>query len=332
MEQIIKTAAKNVKLVLILLCLLSFSSPILIANELPLKTIAITEIVSHPSLIQAKKGILDVLKENGYASGNNLTVLEANAQNSLATAALIAKKWVSQKPDVIVPISTPSAQTVIKAARGTNIPIVFASVTDPIAAGLVSQLTGNDFISGITDSPPLQEEWALIQALLPNVKSVGVLYNPSEANSAKTLALFKDRAPSSIKIIAVSVNNTNDIKNALNSMIGKIDALYIPSDNTVFSCLPTLVKLTRQHQLPLFSSDPDSVKQGVLACIGYTQYEVGRAAGKQVLQVLKGKTALPIMTPEKMSLVVNETTAKALHLHIPSELLGLSVLVVHKDS
>lgn len=320
-------STQHVKPVLLVLTILLLLFSTSYANQpLPHKTIAITEIVAHPSLIAAKKGILDVLKEHGYEVGINLTVLEANAQNNLATAAMIAKKWASVKPDVIVPISTPSAQTVIKATKGSDIPVVFSSVTDPIAAGLVPQLTGNLHITGAIDLPPLDKTLPLIKALVPKLKTLGVLYNPSEANSVKTLALLKEMAEPSITILAVSVNSTNDLKGALHSLVGKVDAIYVPSDNTVFSCLPTLVKLTRQYKIALFSSDPDSVKMGVLACVGYTQYDVGRTAGKQIISVLAGKTAIPITTPAKISLVINKSTALLLNIVVPEQLIGLNVV------
>lgn len=317
----------HVKLIqLVLTILLLFFSTSYANQPLPHKTIAITEIVAHPSLIAAKRGILDALKEHGYEVGKNLTLLEANAQNNLATATMIAKKWASNKPDVIVPISTPSAQTVIKATQGTEISVVFSSVTDPVAAGLVPQLTGNARITGAIDLPPLDKSIALMKELVPNIKNLGVLYNPSEANSVKTLNLLKEAAGSSISIHAVSVNSTNDLKSALLSLVGKVDAIYVPSDNTVFSCLPTLVKLSKQHKIAVFTSDPDSVKLGVLGCIGYTQYDVGRTAGKQIISILAGETHLPIVAPDKVTLVINQTTASVLGITVPKQLLGLNVI------
>lgn len=334
MERHHAKSTKNVKSILIILSVLQvLFSPTPYANQpLPHKTIAITEIVAHPSLIAAKKGILDVLKEQGYEVGKNLTLLEANAQNNLGTATMIAKKWASLKPDVIVPISTPSAQTVVKATQNSSISIVFSSVTDPIAAGLVPQLSGNAHITGAIDSPPLDKSIALMKELVPTLKRLGVLYNPSEANSVKTLSLLKKTAGSSITIHAISVNSSNDLKGALHSLVGKVDAIYVPSDNTVFSCMPILVKLCRQHKIALFTSDPDSVKMGVLACVGYTQYDVGRTAGKQILSVLEGKTYLPITPPDKITLMINQTTASILGINVPNQLIGLTVIRSDQNS
>lgn len=324
-----KITLNNVKtLVLNLTLLLSLFTLSPLAQPTPShKTIAITEIVAHPSLIEAKRGILDVLKEHGYEPGKNLTVLEASAHNNIATAAMIARQWASLKPDAIVPISTPSAQTVIKATQGTSIPVVFSSVTDPVTAGIVPQLTHNARITGAMDSPPLDKELQLIQTMVPNLKTLGVLYNPSEANSVKALAILREMATPKITLVAISVNNTNDIKAALHSLIGKVDALYVPSDNTIFSCLPMVIKITKEHKLPLFTSDPDSVKQGALACVGYTQYDVGRTAGEQLVKVLAGSSDLPVATPSKISLVVNQTTATLLGIKLGSELIGMPLLI-----
>ncbi|MGE3319165.1 MAG: ABC transporter substrate-binding protein [Candidatus Berkiella sp.] len=309
----------------LLLSLFIFSPPALPISSH--KTIAITEIVVHPSLLEAKRGILDVLKEHGYEMGSNLTVLEATAHNNIATAAMIARKWATLKPDAIIPISTPSAQTVIKATSGTNIPVIFSSVTDPVAAGIVPQLTRNGRITGAIDSPPLDQELLLIQSLVPNLKNLGVLYNPSEANSVKALALLKKMASPQINLVPVSVNSTNDIKSALHSLIGKVDALYVPSDNTIFSGLGTVIKITREHKLPLFTSDPDSVKQGALSCVGYTQYDVGRTAGEQLVKVLAGASDLPVLAPSKISLVVNQTTASLLGIQIGTTLIGMPLII-----
>lgn len=323
-----KSTLNLTTLILSLTLLISLFSSSLNSQPTPShKTIAITEIVAHPSLLEAKRGILDVLKEHGYELSNNLTVLEATAHNNIATAAMIARRWAALKPDAIVPISTPSAQTVFKATQGTTIPIVFSSVTDPVTAGIVPQLTRNSRITGAMDFPPLDKELLLIQSLVPHVKTLGVLYNPSEANSVKALAHLKQSVGPQIKLLAISVNATGDIKSSLQSLIGKVEALYIPSDNTLYSGLPIIIKMTKHYKLPLFTSDPDSVKQGALACVGYTQYEVGRAAGEQLVKVLAGSSELPVVLPSKVSLVVNQTTASLLGIKVGSELIGMPLVI-----
>ena len=293
------------------------------------KVIAITEIVEHPSLQRAKEGIIDALKEDGFEIGKNLTVIEKNAQSSVANALMIAKQFVSIKPDAIVPISTPSAQAVVKVAVNTDIPVVFSSVTDPVAAGLVADLgIATKDISGAIDYPLIDEEVNLILSIVPSAKKIGFLYNTGEANSVKTIELLKVAIKGKLEYIDSQIANSNQIVQSFGSLVGKVDVIYIPSDNTVFASMPKLVQLSRQHKLPVFSSDPDSVKQGVLACIGYTQYEVGRTAGKILVRVLNGEKLIKVEKPKKAQIFINKITADSMGIVVPDKLLGIKTDIV----
>jgi putative ABC transport system substrate-binding protein len=293
------------------------------------KLIAITEIVEHPSLQRAKEGILDALKENGFEIGKNLEVIEKNAQSSIANALMIAKQFISLKPDAIVPISTPSAQAVVKAAGNKGIPVIFSSVTDPVAAGLVRDLTiATKDVSGAMDYPLIEEEVSLILSMIPSAKKIGFLYNTGEANSVKTIELLKEAIKGKLEYIDSHMANSNQIVQSVSAFVGKVDVIYIPSDNTVFASMAKLVQLSRQHKIPVFSSDPDSVKQGVLACIGYTQYEVGRTAGKILARVLKGENMVKVGKPEKAQIFINKITADSMGIVVPVELLGIKTDII----
>ena len=122
--------------------------------------------------------------------------------------------------------------------------------------------------------------------------------------------------------------NSNQIVQSVSAFVGKVDVIYIPSDNTVFASMPKLVQLSRQHKIPVFSSDPDSVKQGVLACIGYTQYEVGRTAGKILARVLKGENMVNVGKPEKVQIFINKITADSMGIVVPDELLGIKTDII----
>ena len=296
------------------------------------KKIAITEIVEHPSLQQAKQGILDVLAENGYEIGKNLKIIDKNAQGSIATALLIAKQFVPLEPDVIVPISTPSAQSVVKMVSGTNIPVVFSSVADPVAAGIVADLTrAEENITGAMDYPLIDEEIRLIEAILPRAKTIGFLYNAGEANSVKTVELMKKAIKGRFQYVDSQVTNSTVLSQAFNTLIGRVDAIYIPSDNTVFSAMPKLVQMSQKHKLPVFSSDPDSVKLGVLACIGYSQYAVGRTAGKLLVRILSGERAIVVEKPTEAQIFINKKTAAIMGISIPDKLLGIKTDIVGLD-
>jgi putative ABC transport system substrate-binding protein len=219
------------------------------------KTIAITEIVEHPSLSRAKAGILAELKNNGYELNKNLEVIEKNAQGSIANAMMIAKQFVGMRPDAIVAISTPSAQTTFKAARGSNIPIVFSSVTDPVAAGLATDITKAErYISGAMDYPLVKEGVDLIIAMVPSIKKIGFLYSSGEANSVLAVELMKKSINGKFEYVDAQIANSNQLTQSINTLVGTVDAIYIPSDNIVFSALPKLVQLSRKHKLPIFSA------------------------------------------------------------------------------
>lgn len=315
----------------LLALLLGASNNLAHSENTKLKTIAITEIVDHPSLEQAKLGIIEELKEQGYETNKNLKIIEENAQGSIATATLIAKKFVSLKPDIIISISTPSTQAALKAGKEAGIPIVFSSVSDPVAAGLVKSLDApNSAVIGASDSAAITEELQLIETIVPKIKTLGVIYNAGEANSVKTIALLKSELKGKWKVIESPVANSNMIAQAMTALVGKVDAIYLPSDNTVFSAMAKLVDISRKNHIPLFSSDPDSVAQGVLACYGYTQYLVGRTAGKLVVKLLHGEKIenLRITNPKQAVIAVNKNTAQELGIDIPSSILGQNVKIM----
>lgn len=319
-------AKLSLQFVFILFSLLFYTNNIL-ANDT--KTIAITQIVEHPSLSQAKQGIIDELQGHGYMEGKNLTIIDKNAQGAIANAMLIAKQFVQLKPDAIVPISTPSAQSVIKAAAGTDIPVVFSSVTDPVAAGLFLDMEkSKKNITGAIDYPLIKEEIGLIKHYIPNIKTIGFLYSTGEANSIKTISLMKKEIEGKIDYIDSQIASSHQVGQAIGSLVGKVDAIYIPSDNVIFSAMPKLVQMSRKHKIPVFSSDPDSVKSGVLACIGYTQYEVGRTAGRLLARVLNGERDLKVEKPAKSQIFINAKTAETIGLNIFEEIMDIKTDIV----
>ncbi len=296
-----------------------------------LKVVAITEIVAHPSLQQAKAGILQELKRAGFEVGKNLKLIEENAQGSIANANLIAKRFIGLKPDLIIAISTPSAQAVRSAAKGTSIPIVFSSVSDPVGAGLIESLEQVPTqITGAMDGPSLTEMQALLKTLVPKVKTLGLLYNGGEANSAKTIASLKSLIDSNIKLVESSVPSSNMVPEAMRMLVQKVDAIYIPSDNTVFSALPKVIQIAKEQKIPLLSSDPDSVRLGVFACYGYTQLAVGETAGAMAAKILQGEklSQLKVRTPAKADVFVNKKTAGNLGIAFPPRFHNVDIIIV----
>lgn len=283
-------------------------SPDLYAN----KTIGITQIVDHPSLNAIREGILEGLAKEGYVEGKDLTVIFENAQGNPTTAAQISQKFAGLPLDVIVPITTPSAQAVVQQIDKT--PIVFAAVSDPLSAKIVSSLDhpgGN--VTGVADIPPLQEQLSFMENCLPNLKTLGVVYNPGESNNVSFLeqltALAKKK---NIKIVTAAAPKSGDVQVATLSLINDVDAIFVGNDNTVVSGLEPLVKACIDARKPLFVSDPQSVERGALAAYAYDQRDIGRQVGKMVAKVLKGKNPgdLPVEKPEVLKMSINPKTAE----------------------
>ncbi len=293
------------------------------------KTIGISQIVEHPALHAVREGIMEALKENGYEEGKNLTVLYENAQGNISVSTQIATKLISESIDVGVAISTPSAQTLFYAAKRGNhhIPIVFTAVSDPIAAKLEPGDSAYP-ITGVTDSPNLEALLEVMAKMLPNLKTLGLMYNSAEVNSVSTITQLKKMLQArGIKAVEVTVNSSSDVAQATQSLIGKVDALYFPQDNTVVSALETIVNIAQQSSprlpviLPIFASDPVLVKKGVLAAVGFDYKDVGIETGKIIARVLNGEEAnkIPITTPKHLKSLINVPLAKKLGLTIPKE-------------
>lgn len=275
-------------------------------------TIGITQIVDHPSLNAIREGILEELAQEGFVKGEGLTVTFESAQGNPTMAVQIAKKFASLTLDVIVPISTPSAQAIVQQIKKT--PIVFAAISDPLSAKIVSSLShpgGN--VTGVADTPPLQEQLNFIEKCIPHLKTLGVVYNPGEVNNVAFLEGLKKLAQKKhINIVVAAATKSADVQAAAKSLIERVDAIFIGNDNTVVSGLEALVKTCLDANKPLFVSDPESVDRGALAAYAYDQRQMGRQVGKMIARVLKGEKPgdIPVEQAKDMKFSVNTRTAE----------------------
>jgi putative ABC transport system substrate-binding protein len=289
-----------------------------LAQEEP-ATVAVTAIVEHPALDAARDGIKAELEAAGYAEGKNLAFTYESAQGNPATAAQIARKLVGERPDVIVPISTPSAQAVVGATK--DIPVVFTAVTDPVGAKLVQDAGhpgGN--VTGMSDLSPIGAHLDLVKEIMPDAKTLGVIYNPGEANSVTLLDLLKEEAPArGLAIREAPAPKSADVLAAAQSLVGNVDAIYVPTDNTVVTALEAIVKVGEQNKLPVFAGDTDSVPRGAIAAIGFNYFDVGRQTGRIVLRVLKGEKPgdIPVEGVRITELFVNPGAAERMGVAIP---------------
>ena len=307
------------KLVLVLSSLLLSLSFLQAASSTKMQSVAITQIVEHPALDACRVGVKDALEQEGFKIGENLKWSFENAQGQIVNTISIAKKFAGDKPDVIVAIATPSAQAVVKNAPG--IPLVFSAITDPIGAGLVKKLKkpGKN-ATGVSDLTPITSHLELIKTVIPKVKKVGVVYNSGEANSLTLVKLLKENGKAmGIKIIEAVAPKSSEVLSATRSLAGKVDAIYVPTDNTVISAFEAVVKVGNDAKIPVFAGDTDSVKRGAVAALGFDYYDVGIQTGKIVAKILKGEKVgnIDVQTVSKLKLAINPKSAKKMGVEIP---------------
>ena len=292
-----------------------------------IKTVAVTQIVEHPALNAVRDGLKEELASQGFEVDKNLKWQWSNAQGNQNTAVQIAKKIAGEQPDTIVAISTSSAQAVLSAALkdAPNTAIVFSAVTDPISAKLVSNLKQpGGLITGVSNLTPIAEHLKLITRITPKVKRVGVIYNAGEANAAYVVKLLKEIAPKqSLNVVAVTIANSSEVASATKSLVGRVDAIYIPTDNTVVSALDGVIKVGVQNQLPIYAADNNSVAAGAIATLGFNYRDMGRQTGKIVARVLRGEKPgnIAVEPPGKIDLVVNAKSAASMGVKIPDDVL-----------
>ena len=291
--------------------------------------VATTAIVEHPALDAVRDGIKAVLNENGYKD-KELKFTYESAQGQPSIAAQIARKMVGDEPDVIVAIATPSAQAAVSVSR--NIPVVFSAVTDPIGAKLVQTLKqpgGN--VTGLSDMVNVRQHLALIKEFIPHLKTVGVPYNPGEANSVSTVAALKTAAAEmGIKIIESAAPKSSDVMIAAKQLVGKVDAIYCPIDNTIISAVESVVKVGIDAQIPVFAGDTDTVARGAVAAVGYDYFDLGRQTGEIVVRVLKGEKAgsIDVKMAQGTNMFVNSKMAAKMGVKIPAAVLARATKVI----
>lgn len=293
--------------------------------------IGISQIVEHPSLDEARKGFLAALKDNGYIEGENLVIDYKNAQGDGPTQATIAQKFVADKKDLILGIATPTAQAIAQAtqtsADGKNIPVLFTAVTDALDAKLVqsNEKPGSN-VTGTVDMHPeaVSKLMEFIAKNVTDVKAVGIVSNPGEANSVVNVKMAEENLTKlGLKVVKAAATNSNEVQTAAQSLIGKVQAIYVPSDNTVVGALDTVIQVADKNKLPLFVAEKDSVKKGGVASYGFEYYDLGYATGKMAVDILKnGKKPadIPVGYAEKVNLAINLKAAEKQGLKVTDEM------------
>lgn len=289
--------------------------------------IGVNQLVRHEALDASYQGFVDALKDAGYIDGENIKIDYQNAQNDQATLNTIATKLVNDGNDLILAIATPSAQAVANATK--DIPILVTAVTDPAASDLVksNEAPGGN-VSGTSDLTPVRKQIELLTQLIPDAKTIAVLYSSSESNSKIQVEMAKEAAKEfNLEVVEATVSSTNDIEQVVQSLVGKVDAIYAPTDNTIASGMPTVAMVANPNNIPVICGEEGMVSNGGLATYGIDYYKLGYLTGKQAVKIIKGEAStatMPIeyLPEDEYALTINKEVAKQLGIDIPKELIS----------
>jgi putative ABC transport system substrate-binding protein len=293
--------------------------------------IGVTQIVAHPILDAVRDGFVAGMDKAGYAKGSKVQYDFQNAQGEATTAQVIARKFVTDKVNLIFSIATPTSQAVARAT--SEIPIVFGAVTDPVSAGIVqsAEKPGKN-ITGVSDLVPVTEQVGLLLEIVPSVKRIGWIYNTGEANSQFAKKLIEDECKRrSLGLVLSTVANSSEVRVAAASLVGRVDAIYVAIDNTTASAIESIVKVAEEARLPVLASDTGLVERGAIATVGTDYRNVGLLSAELAVRVLKGEDPgkIPVVFAKGSDVWVNQKAAKAIGISIPDAVVKRASKIVN---
>ncbi|MBQ8184452.1 MAG: ABC transporter substrate-binding protein [Lachnospiraceae bacterium] len=295
-------------------------------------TIGISQFAEHGSLDNCRTGFLKGLAEEGIVEGENLEVSFQNSQADTGTASQIADNFISQKVDMICAIATPSAAAAYTAAMKTDVPVIYTAVSDPVAAGLAKE-DGSPVgeITGTSDKLPVEAQLQMIREILPDAKTIGIMYTTSETNSEATLKEYEALVGEyGFELVTAGISNSSEIALAADNLIAQVDCLNNLTDNTVVQGLPTILEKANAAGIPVFGSEQEQVKVGCLAAVGLDYEALGVQTGKMAAKVLKGEAKASELNFELISefgLYLNTQVAENLQLTLDEAYVGSALEV-----
>ncbi len=297
-----------------------------------LTRIGITAITDHPALDAIRFGIIDGLIQEGLVLGQDFEFEFQSAQGNMSTALAIANHFNSNAFDLVVPITTPSAQAWANVIK--NKPVIFSAATDPVAASLIPALGKNPGnVVGVSDMTPVKTQIQLMKLVVPGLRRIGIMTNPGEANST----VLKDHAQIAcseldIELVEVVGTNTSEMIAALSAIVSAIDAIYIGTDNTAASCIESLHRIALAQKTPIICADISMSRSGGMIGYGFDYYAFGIDTSRMVLEIIRGKTPSEIESrligPESLQLLINLDYAKQIGLMIPEALIARASFII----
>jgi putative tryptophan/tyrosine transport system substrate-binding protein len=276
--------------------------------------LTILSIVEIDPITQLRKGFRKEFEASEFAKSHKVVIAEENAQGDPSLINQISDKIATRQPDLVYVLGTPTAQALQK--RAPNLLIVQGAVTDPVAAGLAKswQGSGKKYIA-TSDLPPVDKQINLIQELTPKISRLGLIYNPGEANSVAVVARIREQLKLkklNWNLVERPVANSSEVARSVETLVGKVDAIYLPPDNTAHSAMRVIGKLTRENKIPLYASVKDALKEGAVATLALDYEELGKESAKLALTVLGGQdpATIPIKLNENPTITINAKAAK----------------------
>lgn len=292
-----------------------------------LPTIGIVQIVEHPSLDTIRENILAELEAKGFVDGETVNIDYKNAQNDTNNLKTICQSFSANGYDLIIAIATPSAQAAL--GETSDIPIIFSAVTDPVGAGLVDSMEAPGAnITGTSDVVSATKIMDLAFKVTPDMKKVGTIYSTGEANSVSVIAELREYAKANnIELVEATIMNSSEVQQAAQSLVGKVDAVFSPIDNTVASALPTVVKVLNDAKLPYYVAADSMVADGGLITDGINYEALGKETADMAADVLNGAdtATMPVRVMSDTQIYINSNTAKEIGIELPTEVLENAV-------
>ena len=284
--------------------------------------IGILQQLEHPSLDDAREGFIQALADNGYTDGENIVLDYQNAQSDQSNLSNMADRLINEDSDLILAIATGAAQTV--AGKTKDIPVLITAVTDPVDAGVVNSMENpGTNVSGTSDASPMKEQLELILQIKPETKTIGLLYTSSEDNSVLQIAQAKEILDTmNMDYVEQTVTNSNDVQQAVQSLVTKCDAIYIPTDNVLASSMALVADITWTAGIPVIPGAEDMVTDGGLATLGLSYYNLGYQTGEMAVKILEGAdvSTMPVETQKEYNYIVNGDAVDATGIELPQEL------------
>ena len=293
--------------------------PRMLSAETQERVISVSQFILHPALDALLKGFRETLQSKGFRVKYNIHVAGGDA----ATNVEIAQRIAGEHPDLVLAISTPSSQACLKHLPETT--ILFSAVTDPVAAGLVTGLNKpGPKITGMTDMSPVERHLTIIQELQPKLHKLGVLYNASEINSLSLVNILQEESRKrGIEVVSETVEKREHVAAAAARLVGRCDAVYVPTDNTVVSAMETLASICGKNRRPLYAADVDSVPRGAIISLAIDYYNMGRQTAQMAERFFLGEplSSMPVESLEDFRIHVNLKAAELMGIELPVSLL-----------